>query len=62
MYRDEIIGEVWKNREALAKRHNHDLHAIVVEMQRRQLAPLSELADRRCRPTGSMGCREARRP
>ena len=62
MYQDEIISEVWKNREALAKRHNHNLHAIVVEMQRRQQTPLSELADRRRRASGSMVCREARQP
>ena len=46
MYRDEIIEEIWKNRETLAKRCNHDLHEIVLDLQRRQRTPLNELVDR----------------
>lgn len=62
MYQDEIIAEVWKNRETLAKRHNHNLHEIVLDMQKRQQTPLSGLVDRRHRTRGSMVCREARQP
>ena len=62
MYHDPIIEEVWKNRDALAKRCGHDLHAIVLELQSRQRNPLSELVDRRRRTSGSMVCREARQP
>ncbi|MBI3985807.1 MAG: hypothetical protein HY343_02720 [Lentisphaerae bacterium] len=61
MYQDEIISEVWRNREALAKRHNHDLHAIVVEMQRRQQTPLSKLADRRRQTNGRLAIRSPER-
>ena len=33
MYKDEIIYAVWKNREAYAERHQHNLHAIVCDLQ-----------------------------
>jgi hypothetical protein len=46
MYEDEIIAEVWKNRDAIAARFNHNLHEIVAELQRRQEHPLSQIADR----------------
>ncbi len=53
MYHDEIIEEVWKNREILAKRCHHSLHEVVVDMQRRQEAPLTEIVDRRRQASGS---------
>lgn len=56
MYHDEIIGEVWKNREALAKRHQHKLHEIVLAMQKRQQTPWSVLVDRRHRAGGRPEC------
>ena len=49
MHHDEIIEEVWRNREALAKRSHHNLHNIVLDIQKRQGAPLSEIVDRRRR-------------
>ena len=60
MYHDEIIAEVWKNREAYASRHHHNLREIVADLQRRQQNPLSCLVDKRSRQP--MACREARRP
>lgn len=48
-YRDEIIDEVWKNREAYAARHHHDLNQIVADLQKRQETPFSRLVDRRQR-------------
>jgi hypothetical protein len=36
MYRDKIIAEVWKNRDAYAAEHGHDLARIVADLQRRQ--------------------------
>jgi hypothetical protein len=62
MKHDPIIEEVWRNREALARRGNHDLHKIVLDVQRRQKTPLTELVDRRSRPIGSTVCRETRKP
>lgn len=49
MYRDEILTEVWRVRDAYAARHNHNLHEIVVDLQKRQQTPLSRLVDRRHR-------------
>ena len=48
-YQDEIIAEVWKNRETYAARHHHNLHEIVADLQKRQQAPFSRLVDRRHR-------------
>jgi len=53
-YEDEIIAEVWKNREAYAARHNHDLQRIVADLQERQKTPFSLLVDRRHRTTPSI--------
>ena len=36
IYQDEIIVDVWKNREAYAGRHNHNLHEIVADLKRQQ--------------------------
>ncbi len=47
MRHDEIIQEVWRNRQAIAERHDHDLHKIVKALQERQKAPLSRMVDRR---------------
>lgn len=60
MYQDEIIAEVWKNRDAYAKRHHHNLHEIVVNLQKRQQNPLSRLVTRKHRTKESMACRKAR--
>jgi len=49
MYRDEILTELWKVRNAYAARHDHDLHRIVADLQKRQQKPLSRLVDRRSR-------------
>ncbi len=47
MYKDEIIADVWKNREAYAVRHHHSLSEIVSDLQKRQKTPFSRLVDRR---------------
>jgi hypothetical protein len=47
MYEDEIIKEVWRNREAYAKRHGHSLRKIVADLKKRQQKPFSRLVDRR---------------
>ncbi|MEW6356652.1 MAG: hypothetical protein AB1696_10020 [Planctomycetota bacterium] len=53
MYHDEVIAEVWKNREAYAKRHHHNLRKIVADLQKRQQKPFSRLVDRRKPKAGS---------
>jgi hypothetical protein len=47
MYRDEIIEEVWRNRDAYVKKHHHSLDEIVKDLQERQKTPHSKLVDRR---------------
>jgi len=34
--KDEIIAEVWRNRDRLAAKYGHDLDAIVAAMQERE--------------------------
>ena len=53
LYHDEIINEVWENREAYAKQHHHNLHEIVADLQKRQKTPFSNLIDRRNRTKAS---------
>jgi len=50
-YQDEIILEVWENRDSYAARHHHNLREIVAGLQKRQQTPFSRLVDRRERTT-----------
>ncbi|MCP3963210.1 MAG: hypothetical protein GY719_35670 [bacterium] len=47
MYRDEIIAEVWRNRDAYVEEHHHSLEEIVTDLQRRQEKHRERLVDRR---------------
>ena len=49
MYRDEIIDEVWRLRDAYVAQHHHDLAEIVADLQARQRHPAGRLVDRRGR-------------
>jgi hypothetical protein len=42
--KDEIIAEVWRNRDRLAAAYGHDLDAIVAAMQKRERHPLTPMA------------------
>ena len=46
MYQDEIIAELWRNREAYAAQHDHDLKKIVADLRRRQQERPSKVVDR----------------
>ncbi len=46
-YSDEIIIEVWKNRDAYAARHHNCLNEIVADLRERQKRPGCQLVDRR---------------
>jgi hypothetical protein len=48
-YQDEIIAEVWQNREKYATRFHHNLREIIADVQKRQRTPLTSLVDRRRR-------------
>ncbi len=49
MYKDEIIKELWKNRDSYTSKHNHNLAEMVAELEVRQKRPGCKLVDRRDR-------------
>lgn len=55
MYRDEIIDEVWKNRDSYTSKHHHDLAEMVAELKIRQERPGCILVDRRDRKSAQFG-------
>lgn len=53
MHKDEIIAEVWRNRDAYAEKHHHSLAEIVADLQLRQKKRECKLVDRRDRTKAS---------
>lgn len=49
MHRDEIIAEVWRNRDAYVEKHHHNLDEIVADLRKRQERSRAKLVDRRKR-------------
>ncbi len=49
MGKDEIIAEVWRNRDAYVKEHQHDVKKIVEDLRRWQKEHPSKVVDRRRR-------------
>ena len=49
MYKDEIIAEVWRNRDAYTEAHHHDLDAIVADLRKREQQRPQRVVDRRAR-------------
>jgi len=47
MYQDEILAEVWRNRDAYAALHHHSLAEMVADLQARQNRKDCTLVDRR---------------
>ena len=47
MYRDEIIEEVWKNRDRYTETRHHDLDEILKDLQERQSSSTHRIVDRR---------------
>jgi hypothetical protein len=43
---NEILEEVWKNREEFARRYNHDLDAIVAALREMERHPLTKVVSR----------------
>ncbi len=50
MRKNEILEEVWRNRDEFAREHNYDLDAIVAALQEMEKRPLSKVVDRRQKP------------
>lgn len=47
MYEDEIIAEVWRNRDAYVQQHQHALKKIVEDLRRWEQEYPSKVVDRR---------------
>ena len=47
MRKNELLEEVWRNRDEFAREHNYDLDAMVAALQEMEKHPLSEAVDRR---------------
>ncbi|MFH1008641.1 MAG: hypothetical protein V1800_14265 [Candidatus Latescibacterota bacterium] len=45
--KDEILLEVWRNRDEFASRHNYNLDAMVAELQEMECHSWRTLVDRR---------------
>ena len=45
--KDEILLEVWRNRDEFARRHHYDLDAMVAELRQMERHPWSTVVDRR---------------
>lgn len=44
---NEILLEVWRNRDEFAKRHNYNLNAMVATLQEMEQHPWNAIVDRR---------------
>lgn len=51
MYKDEIIAEVWRNRDAYVEAHHHSLDEIVADLRKREGEHPQRVVDRRARRT-----------
>jgi len=47
MYSDEIISEVWRNRDAYVEQHQHDMKQIINDLKKRQQNSQHKIVDRR---------------
>lgn len=47
IYRDEIIAEVWQNRDTYAAQHHNNLNEMIADLSERQNRPGCKLVDRR---------------
>ena len=47
MRKNEILEEVWRNRDEFAREHNYDLDAMVAALQEMEKPPLTKVVDRR---------------
>ncbi len=47
MLKNDILEEVWRNRDEFAKRYNYNLDDMVSELQKMERNPFGHLVDRR---------------
>ena len=53
MYKDEIIAEVWRIRDAYVEKHRHNLKQIIADLILRQKKTNFKIVDRRISEKGS---------
>jgi len=51
MYKDEIIAEVWRNRDAYARKHHYNLEEMVADLRMREKSHPDRIVDRRAHRT-----------
>lgn len=47
--KNEILEEVWRNRDEFAREHNYDIDSMVAALQEMEKQPLTRTIDRRAR-------------
>jgi hypothetical protein len=45
--KNEILQEVWRNRDEFAREHNYDIDAMVATLREMEKQPLTRTVDRR---------------
>jgi predicted translin family RNA/ssDNA-binding protein len=50
MYSDEVIAEVWRNRDEYVRQHHNNLDEIVEDLRRRQAEHPERIVERRSPP------------
>jgi hypothetical protein len=59
--KNEILEEVWRNRDEFAKQHSHDIDAMVAALQEMERHPLTKLVDRRKTKPACQGLRDRKK-
>ncbi len=49
MYKDGVIAEVWRNRDAYARKHHNNLDEIIADLRKREKSHPERIVDRRIR-------------
>jgi len=52
--KNEIMEEVWRNRDEFAREHHYNLDEMVAALQEMEKHPLSKVVDRRRKGPGKM--------
>jgi len=53
MNKDEIIAEVWRNRDGYARKHHNNLDEIVADLRKREKSHPERIVDRQIRRSAS---------
>ena len=62
MVEDEILREVWRNRDAFAKRHHYNLDSMVEELRQIEGQSSHRLVDRSEKPVRKNSMRSCKTP